>query len=139
VKRFVLDASVALAWFIDRSIAPYATRVQRLLLAGDRAVVPPLWRLEVANGFVTAERRGILTRSDTVQILQNFEIVLAQAIEDSQPSLPMRRVIATARECQLTAYDAEYLDTARIQQLPLATLDRHLEEAAVQAGVPLLR
>jgi predicted nucleic acid-binding protein len=139
VKRFVLDASVALAWFIDRSIAPYATRVQRLLLAGDRAVVPPLWRLEVANGFVTAERRGILTRSDTVQILQNFEIVLAQAIEDSQPSLPMRRVIATAREFQLTAYDAEYLDTARIQQLPLATLDRHLEEAAVQAGVPLLR
>ena len=139
MKRFVLDASVALAWFIDRSIAPYATRVQRLLLAGDRAVVPPLWRLEVANGFVTAERRGILTRSDTVQILQNFEIVLAQAIEDSQPSLPMRRVIATAREFQLTAYDAEYLDTARIQQLPLATLDRHLEEAAVQAGVPLLR
>jgi predicted nucleic acid-binding protein len=139
VKRFVLDASVALAWFIDRSIAPYATRVQRLLLAGDRAVVPPLWRLEIANGFVMAERRGILTRADTVQILQNFEIVLAQAIEDSQPALPMRRVIATAREFQLTAYDAEYLDTARIQQLPLATLDRHLEEAAVQAGVRLLR
>jgi hypothetical protein len=59
-------------------------RAQRLLLAGDRAVVPPLWRLELANGFVVAERRGILTPSDTAQILQNFQSVLAQAIEGSQ-------------------------------------------------------
>lgn len=139
MKRFVLDASVALAWFIDRSIAPYAMRIQRLLLAGDRAVVPPLWRLEVANGFVVAERRGILTASDAAQILQNFQIVLAQAIEDSQQPLPLQRVIATAREFQLTAYDAEYLDTARTNQLPIATLDRRLEEAATRAGVFLVR
>lgn len=139
MKRFVLDASVALAWFIDRSIAPYAMRVQRLLLGGDRAVVPPLWRLEVANGFVVAERRGILTPSDTAQTLQNFQIVLAEAIEESQHSLSAHRVIATAREFQLTAYDAEYLDTARINQLPIATLDRRLEEAAARAGVHLVR
>lgn len=138
MKRFVLDASIALAWFIDRSIAPYAMRVQRLLLAGDRAVVPPLWRLEVANGFIVAERRGILTPSDTAQTLQNFQIVLAQAIEESQHSLPAHRVIATAREFQLTAYDAEYLDTARINQLPIATLDRRLEEAATRARVHLV-
>jgi predicted nucleic acid-binding protein len=139
LKRFVLDASVALAWFIDRPVAPYATRVQRLLLGGDRAVVPPLWRLEIANGFVVAERRGILTASDTAQILQNFQIVLTQAIEDSQQSFSLQRLIATARQFQLTAYDAEYLDTARIEQLPLATLDQRLEAAAASAGVPLLR
>jgi predicted nucleic acid-binding protein len=138
VKRFVLDASVALAWFVDRLIAPYASHDQRLLLEGDRAVVPPLWRIEVANGFVVAERRGMLTASDTSLILQNFDIVLSHAIEDSQQILPMRRILATAREFQLTAYDAEYLDTARSQRLPLATLDRQLEQAAVQAGVQLL-
>jgi predicted nucleic acid-binding protein len=139
LKRFVLDASLALAWFIDRPVAPYATRVQRLLLGGDRAVVPPLWRLEIANGFVVAERRGILTASDTAQILQNFQIVLTQAIEDSQQSFSLERLIATARQFRLTAYDAEYLDTARIEQLPLATLDQRLEAAAASAGVPLLR
>lgn len=139
MKRFVLDASVALAWFIDRSIAPYAMHVQRLLLAGDRAVVPPLWRLEVANGFVVAERRGILTPSDTAQTLQDFQIVLARAIEESQHSPPTHRIIATAREFQLTAYDAEYLDTARINQLPIATLDRRLKEAATRASVHLVR
>jgi predicted nucleic acid-binding protein len=138
VKRFVLDASVALAWFIDRSVAPYAERVKRFLLAGNRGLVPPIWRLEVANGFVVAERRGILTTSDTSHALKNFEIVLAQSIDESEQLIPMGRVIATAREFRLTAYDAEYLDTARAAQLPLATLDRNLEEAAVNAGVPLL-
>jgi predicted nucleic acid-binding protein len=139
VNRFVLDASVALAWFIDHPIAPYASRVKQRLLEGDRAVVPALWRLEVANGFVVAERRGLLQSSDIREVLQSFELVLAQSIEHSDESIPMRRVITTAQEFRLTAYDAEYLDTARSQQLPLATLDRKLEAAAVQAGVQLLR
>lgn len=138
MKRFVLDASVALAWFIDRPIAPYAMRIQELLLAGDRAIVPPLWRVEVANGFVVTERRGVLTPSDTAEALQTFHIVFAQAVEESQQVPPLPRVIATAREFRLTAYDAEYLDTARILQLPLATLDRRLKEAASQAQVALL-
>jgi predicted nucleic acid-binding protein len=139
VSRFVLDASVALAWSIDRPIAPYAVRVKQRLLNGDRAVVPALWRLEIANGFVVAERRGILTPSDIAQVLQNLETVLAQSVEDSSLPVTVRRIIATAQQFRLTAYDAEYLDTARLQQLPLATLDRQLEAAAVQAGIALVR
>lgn len=138
MKRFVLDASVALAWFIDPSVPAYAARIKQLLLSGDRAVVPPLWRLEIANGFLVAERRGMLAPSDTEQILQAFEAGIARSIEDSQQALPMRGVMATARHFQLTAYDAEYLDTARGQQLPLATLDRRLERAAVRSGVKVL-
>lgn len=139
MKRFALDASVALAWFVDRQAPPYATAVKQRLLAGDRAVVPSVWRLEVANGFVMAERRGILTASDIAPALQNLEIVIAQSIEESARPVPMRHVIASARQFQLTASDAEYLDTARLQQLPLATLDRKLEQAATQAGVQLVR
>jgi len=139
VNRFVLDASIALAWFIGRPMAPCATRVQQLLLRGDRAVVPSIWRLEVANGLVVAERRGLRTPSDIALALQNFETVLTQAVEESSYHIPMRRVVATAGQFRLTAYDAEYLDTARIQNLPLATLDRQLEAAAVQAGLPLVR
>jgi len=83
VNRFVLDASIALAWFIDRPIAPYAMRVQQWLLRGDRAVVPSVWRLEVANGLVVAERRGLRTPSDFAFALQNFETVLTQSVEES--------------------------------------------------------
>lgn len=139
MNRFVLDASIALAWFIDRPFAPYAMRVQQWRLRGDRAVVPSVWRLEVANGLVVAERRGLRILSDIAFALQNFEIVLTQSVEESSYHIPMRCVVATAGQFRLTAYNREYLDTARRQNLPLATLDRHLEPAAVQADVPIVR
>jgi predicted nucleic acid-binding protein len=137
LKRFVLDASIALAWFIDRTIAPYAVSVRQLLQNGDRAVVPPLWQVEVWNCIVMAERRGIITASDTAELLQNLEVVIAQSIETSQEAPSSRRVVAAAREFRLTAYDAVYLDLAMQLQLPLATLDRALHHAATKAGIPL--
>jgi predicted nucleic acid-binding protein len=138
LKRFVLDASVALAWLIDPSPAPYALRVQKYLQDGARAVVPALWRLELANGFVMAERRGNVTPTDALEIVENFEIVLTRSIEDSQQPISMKRIIGLAHKFLLTAYDAQYLDTAMTQDLPLATLDRKLEHAAERAGVPLV-
>jgi predicted nucleic acid-binding protein len=138
VKRFVLDASVALAWFLDRPTAPFADHVRQLLLRGNRAVVPALWRLEIANGFIVAERRGVHTPSDTVEALRNLNVVIAQAIENSQDDVSMRRALQTAREFRLTAYDAVYLETALRQELPLATLDRQLVTAASKAGVEIV-
>jgi predicted nucleic acid-binding protein len=138
VKRFVLDASIALAWFIDRPIAHYAEHVKELLLRGDRAVVPGLWRFEVANGFIVAERRSLLTVSDSAIALQELDIVTAQAIENSGDFVPMRSIVHTAREFQLTAYDAAYLETARREDLPLASLDRRLVAAASKAGVEIV-
>ena len=138
MSHFVLDASVALAWFVDRPVAPYAARVRQALANGGRATVPALWRVEVPNGLVVAERRGILSASDTTLAVQNLELLLRQSIESSPEPVPLRRVLFSARRYQLTAYDACYLDLAREQRLPLATLDRRLSEAALQAGVTLL-
>ena len=138
MKRFVLDASVALAWFVDRPTAPYADHIRELLMRGDRALVPPLWKLEIANGFLVAERRGVLTPSDTVEALEHLDIVIAQAIENTEDSVSMRRALNAGRKFGLTAYDAVYLDTALGQDLPLATLDRQLKAAASKAGVEIL-
>jgi predicted nucleic acid-binding protein len=138
VKRFVLDASIALAWFIDPLVAPLAARVQRLLLQGDRAIVPHLWWPEVANGFVVAQRRGVFSATRNTQAFAELDILLAQSIESVSHDLSIQRVVTTAQSFMLTAYDATYLETARELQLPLATLDRRLAAAAGQAGVQLL-
>ena len=53
--RFVLDASVALAWFVDHPVAAYAVRVRKSLARDARALVPGLWHLEMANRFAVAE------------------------------------------------------------------------------------
>jgi predicted nucleic acid-binding protein len=138
VKRFVLDASVALAWFLDRPTSPYADHVRQLLLRGNRAVVPALWQLEIANGFISAERRGTLTLSDISLALQNLDVVVAQAIENSPDLVSMRGVLSTARRFQLTAYDAVYLELALRQGMPLATLDKQFRAAASNAGVEIV-
>lgn len=138
MKRFVLDASVVLAWFIDPSVAPLAARIQRFLLQGDRAIVPHLWRPEVANGFVTAQKRGILTAVRSSQAFAELDLLLAQSIESVSYELSIQRIVTSAQNFGLTAYDATYLETAREQQLPLATLDRRLAAAAAQAGVTVI-
>jgi predicted nucleic acid-binding protein len=138
VKRFVLDASVTLAWFIDPSVAPLAVRIQRSLLEGDRALVPHLWRPEVANGFVMAKKRGVLTAARSAQAFAELDILLLQSIENISHDLSIQRIVATAQAFGLTAYDATYLETAREQQVPLATLDRKLAAAAGRAGVSVI-
>jgi predicted nucleic acid-binding protein len=138
VTRFVLDASVTLAWFIDASIAPLAARAQRLLINGTQAIVPSLWRTEVANGFVVAQRRGILTPLRCSQALTELDVLQAASIENVTYDLSIPRLVAVAQDFGLTAYDAAYMETARELQLPLATLDRKLSAAAGRAGVALI-
>lgn len=138
MNRFVLDASVALGWLVDVSTAPYAVHVRQLLDHGDQAVVPAVWESEIANGFVVAERRGVLTASDTTQVLSTFDAILVQSIIVRREPRSIRRIIMTARESGLTAYDAEYLYLAKEEHLPLATLDRALAQAARKIGVALL-
>jgi predicted nucleic acid-binding protein len=136
--RFVLDASVSLAWFVDNPVAPYAMRVRKSLASGARAVVPGLWHLEMANGFAVAERRGILTPNNSKAGITVVEQLLTQAIENNADFISIRQVLATAHAFGLTAYDAAYLNTSRRERLPLATLDGKLLAAARQAGVDLL-
>ena len=133
--RFVLDASVALAWFVDHPVAAYAVRVRKSLARDARALVPGLWHLEMANGFAVAERRGVLTSANSTAAIAAIEQLLVQSIENSVDFISLRQLLTTARDFQLTAYDAVYLYTARRERLPLATLDRRLLSAAQLAGV----
>jgi predicted nucleic acid-binding protein len=139
VIRFVLDASVALAWLIDHPTPKFANHVRQMLLGGSRAVVPYLWQIEIANGFTVAERRGLMTTTQTGDALQNLDIISAHAIETSREMIGISGILAVAREFGLTAYDSTYLETARREGLPLATLDRQLASAASIAGVEVLR
>jgi predicted nucleic acid-binding protein len=93
----------------------------------------------VANGFVIAQRRGILTAVSSAQAFAELEMLLARSIETASYDLSIPRVVATAQTFALTAHDATYLETARQEQLPLATLDRALAQAAARARVPLVR
>lgn len=139
MKRFILDASVALAWFLDDPVPAYASHLRQALLHGERALVPMLWTLEVANGLAVGERRRNLTADQVARCLAVVEQLLGGTIEVSSVLVPFRQVLSTARSFRLTAYDSIYLEIARTEGLPLATLDRSLRTAASQAGVGIVQ
>ena len=124
----VLDASMALAWLFADEISPNADAVLEQV-STDGAIVPSLWRIEIANTLNNSLRRG---RSDKAIV----ERAIAQLEE-----LPIRddgetgaRVwsdtMALAQEEELTVYDATYLELALRLALPLATGDKALIAAA---------
>lgn len=139
MKSFVLDASVALRWFLDSPVPAYANRVKQMFLKGTRALVPALWHLEMSNGLAVAERRSLLAPADVDRAMIDLEQVVTQAVDTDSGLASVRQTLATARSFQLSAYDAVYLDLARRERLPLATLDDRLRAAAARAGVELLR
>ncbi len=139
MTRFVLDASVALRWFLSDPLPPYAQHVRNLFLRGSHAVVPALWHLEMANGLSVAYRRRAITSREADQALKDIEGLLGREIELNLELATIREALTTARAYHLTAYDSVYLDLARREQLALATLDEGLRAAAGQAGVAILR
>ena len=56
----VLDSSMTLAWYFEDEQTPAAMEVLRQV-AATGAVVPSLWRLEVANGLQMALKRKRIT------------------------------------------------------------------------------
>jgi predicted nucleic acid-binding protein len=138
VSRFVLDASVALAWFIDRPVDAYAVEVREKIQRGDGAVVPQLWETEFANGVLMAERRKLMSSSEGDQCMVEMEQLRLTSIEADSGFRSIREVLTVARALQLTVYDACYLELARREGLPLATLDKGLRAAAAKAGIPAM-
>lgn len=139
MTRLVLDASVGLAWVVDRNADPYAELVQRRVQSGVRAVVPAFWQLEVTNVLAMVERRGVLSPVEVDEGLKYFEGFLTTHAEVVSSFTGMREILRLARELRLTSYDSVYIDLALKERLPLATLDKGLRAAAAKAGVALLK
>jgi predicted nucleic acid-binding protein len=132
----VVDASVTLAWHFQDEASEYADSVLDLV-GREGAVVPPVWNLEVANGLLQAERRNRLTRSDVAHVLE-----LLADLSIGPGGLTVEQalgpVLDLAREHDLSAYDAAYLELALREGLALATQDVDMRQAAVRSGIALV-
>jgi predicted nucleic acid-binding protein len=133
VKEFVLDGSVALAWYFKDEADPYADAVAAGF-PGVRAVVPAIWPLEVANAVLMGERRKRSTEAQAVQWL-GYLGSLPIIVDDETAARAWSDILSLARTRLLSAYDAAYLELAVRRGLPLATLDDKLKAAAKAAGV----
>jgi predicted nucleic acid-binding protein len=101
-------------------------------LETDQAFIPPLWWLEMTNILRTACKRRAVTMSEAqglISVLAGLPIVV-----EATPARASE-LFALAIRHDLSSYDAAYLELALRLQLPIATQDAALREAALAAGV----
>lgn len=136
MRRFIVDASVALCWYFEDQTTAYTEAVFECLAQGDEALVPAVWPLEMVNGLVVAWRQKSIRSEqleDFIADLKDLPIeVDAQGCDRAYSS-----IFRMSCRYQLSSYDAAYLDLAVFQGLPLATLDKNLRAAARHARIEI--
>ena len=138
--KIVLDASVALAWFLpghseaQRSYAnTVLDHIRRELLI---IAVPALFAVEIGSVLLKARRSDSISAADLERAMKvNRELF----IEFHHNLWEMEHVMALGIRYGLTGYDALYLDLAVNLELPLATIDEGMQAAATRHGVSLFK
>ncbi len=120
MNTYVVDTSVAMAWYLDESFSPMARTWQERLLGGKvRLLVPSLHYWEFANVLRTLTVRRLL---DTALATEIFDLHLDAPLEVLDPD--RRAVMSTALEYGATAYDAVFIALALANEAPLISAER---------------
>ena len=132
----VIDASMTVAWLFsdERSEVPQ-TVLRRV--AAEGALVPSLWRLEIANVLRNAVRRrrcdaGYATRC--LQRLGRLQII----VDPETDAQAWGRTRQLSTEHDLSIYDAAYLELAVRRRRPLASRDAALIRAGRKTGLDVM-
>lgn len=132
----VLDASMTIAWLFDDDRIEAAHAVIRRVVA-EGAIVPSLWRLEVANVLRNAVRRGRCNEAYVDRSLVRLaRLAIKRDEETDDHAWGSTRTLA--RKEDLSLYDAAYLELAIRRRMSLASCDKALLAAAARRKVEVL-
>jgi len=133
-KPIVIDVSMAASWVMPDEQSDVGRRLLReLRLAPFRAITVPLFWFEFCNILLTNERRGRISKSDGLESLATVHSVRMKVQDVSDHY----QILSLARAHELSAYDAAYLALAMRAGAVLATNDKKLARAAINADVEL--
>lgn len=135
ISRLVLDASVALSWFLNATEdqTRYADAVAALIERDATiCVVPGLWHIEV--GARLLKRRGAreLSRAKLNDALAKLDRL---TIETHHVAYDPREIVKLGERYNLAGYDAVYFDLASRLALPIAAFDTGIRSACRNFGV----
>ena len=132
----VLDCSATLAWIYPEETSKAIESVFDHVVENG-AVVPDLWRIEIANSLTMAMRSRRITEEERAASLHDLADLRISA-DNQTGERVWSDTLKLADRYRLTIYDATYLELALRLSLPLATLDTDLRKACRNARVPLL-
>ncbi len=131
MKRLVVDASVAVKWYLAE---PYSAASRRLLSGTVTLIVPGLFFAEFGNALWKRWRRGELTVEDIDDTLDALDVVPFQ-VRPTGALLRSAVEIATRYRC--TVYDSVYLALAVEENARMITADRRFLDATASAPLEL--
>ena len=123
MKPIIVDASVAVKWFIPESDSDQAIKY---LNGRHRLAAPDLIHIEVANTFWKLSQRGVLSDDEALGLIRDF-LLLPLEIYDSHIILASAMEIAT--NTQRTVYDSLYLALALELNGTVVTADTRMVNA----------
>jgi predicted nucleic acid-binding protein len=120
VNAYVLDTSVAVAWYLEEVFSASARAWQERLLTGKVVlVVPSLHYFEFANVLRTLVQRRELPENLAREI---YELHMDAPLERAEPE--EKSVLDIALQYGATAYDAVYISLCLSRDIPLVTAEK---------------
>lgn len=131
MKKYVIDASVAVKWFIPEI---HTDAALRLLDAEAELLAPDLFLPEFANVLWKKVRRAELSEADARDVLNALPTV---PIRFCSANMLINPAFEIARALDRTVYDSLYIALAESEECELITADQRLFNAMQQS--PLRR
>lgn len=135
---FVLDASIACAWYLPNQATDYSMAVYRAVINGRHQIaVPQVWQTEVLHVLLRALRgRRLIDREQCDRAVSELSM-LPVAIHELE--LDSSELYALALEWDTSGFDTVYLALAQHLDIPIAGKDNAIARAAEKIGVRRLR
>jgi predicted nucleic acid-binding protein len=129
MKVFVIDASVAVKWYIPEPFSEQAVYYLELLKAGQaKLLAPELIVAEMGNVLWKKELSGELARGEVQLIGETLASSFPAELTGNQLLLPA--ALELALDLKLSLYDCLYLALAIVKKAQLVTADKKLARLA---------
>lgn len=115
----VADANLLINYVCGTPFSDSAREVHR---RDSDWVSPRLWKAEVLNGLLVMHRAGLMCLDRALLAYRNAAGATSDPLHEDTPDT----ILTTARDAELTAYDATYVALARSLGIPLVTEDRQI-------------
>lgn len=130
MNTYVLDTSVAVAWYLEEVFSPSARAWQERMMKGKIVLlIPSLHYWEFANVL-----RTLVQKREISEVLAReiYELHLEAPLERAEPD--ERQILDVALEYGATAYDAVYIALSLSRGVQLITAERTTASWIVKLG-----
>ncbi len=134
MSTWVVDCSFAVALFLKEDFSKISVKFFSQLKESDKLIVPSLWWVELTNVINISIKRKLLSHQNLYEVISTFEVYEIDTFETHGSSY-VEKLFLLTQKYQLTAYDATYLALALKEDCGIATHDKALKTASIEAGI----